>query len=603
MVDWRYTAHQLRFAFLLLLEQDAQPITLYKRFEVNLMKDYLDRGLGPEAAQLQLRKALRASWLALGNDAEHFHLNQLGPCADELPESAKSPPALSDQRLPRLGQLIAGDAAQQKVVDDVMSSTAADADQFLFVQGRAGSGKSTIATYITETLSLQGLDVVNVATTGIAALQLPHCCTAHSFFKIPLEDDEHLCCGLSMHSHAAQRFARAAVLQWDDWPNMKRVAWESVLRFLDDLRSHQAAIYRQKTIVCYGDFRQIAPVVRGGGREAIVAMSVRRSSSWGHFRVHELTTSHRQERDPGYAAWIETIGLGTAPSNHAVDGRTGYVSLDFCDCVPTSQDAIAFCFPALNDAHNCSQAKILAATNALVDEYNDLVLTELTQVYKLPEHVRLSADSLDMDSGEQHVEEHISNEFLNMQTEHGVPPHRLRMVPGALYELMRNFSPEDGLMNHCPVILREVHDHHVLIETLRGHRFPMPRICFRWQLRRSMSTMVRRQFPLRPCYSSTFNGAQSCTLQRVVVDVSVSPFAHGHLYVALGRVRARSDIRVRCQPARVSEASKALAKNIVWPELLLPKTSVPPGPAATHGARALRKRPAAAVAANARKRR
>ena len=98
--------------------------------------------------------------------------------------------------------------------------------------------------------------------------------------------------------------------------------------------------------------------------------------------------------------------------------------------------------------------------------------------------------------------------------------------------------------------------------------------------------MVRRQFPLRPCYSSTFNGAQSCTLQRVVVDVSVSPFAHGHLYVALGRVRARSDIRVRCQPARVSEASKALAKNIVWPELLLPKTSVPPGPGSCGSQRA-----------------
>eukprot|EP00959_Pyramimonas_sp_CCMP1952_P008808 184295-Pyramimonas_sp.AAC.1 len=99
-----------------------------------------------------------------------------------------------------------------------------------------------------------------------------------------------------------------------------------------------------------------------------------------------------------------------------------------------------------------------------------------------------------------------------MQDEHGVPPHHLALVEGVLYELMRNFSPTDRLMNHAPVLLRKVHDRHVLVETLDGRQFPLPRICFRWSLARGTAVMCRRQFPLRPADASTFNGSQGSTL-------------------------------------------------------------------------------------------
>ena len=35
LVEHRYSAHQLCFAFLVLLEQDARPIPRYKEFEAN----------------------------------------------------------------------------------------------------------------------------------------------------------------------------------------------------------------------------------------------------------------------------------------------------------------------------------------------------------------------------------------------------------------------------------------------------------------------------------------------------------------------------------------------------------------------------------------
>ena len=87
------------------------------------------------------------------------------------------------------------------------------------------------------------------------------------------------------------------------------------------------------------------------------------------------------------------------------------------------------------------------------------------------------------------------------------------MVEAGLYELMRNFNSQEGLMNHVPVILRRVYDHHVQIETLQGAIYPLPRICFRWPIANGTTTMTRRQYPLRAAYAATYNGAQGVTLE------------------------------------------------------------------------------------------
>ena len=56
--------------------------------------------------------------------------------------------------------------------------------------------------------------------------------------------------------------------------------------------------------------------------------------------------------------------------------------------------------------------------------------------------------------------------------------------------------------------------------------------------------MTRMQFPLRLAYSMSFNKSQSQTLQKVLLDCTGEPFAHGHAYVAFSRVRDCNNIRV-----------------------------------------------------------
>ena len=73
----------------------------------------------------------------------------------------------------------------------------------------------------------------------------------------------------------------------------------------------------------------------------------------------------------------------------------------------------------------------------------------------------------------------------------------------------------------------------------------VPRMRFKFCLQYGLSyTMTRTQFPLRLAYCMTYNKSQSQTLDRVLLDCTTEPFAHGHLYVALSRVRHYKNIRL-----------------------------------------------------------
>ena len=65
----------------------------------------------------------------------------------------------------------------------------------------------------------------------------------------------------------------------------------------------------------------------------------------------------------------------------------------------------------------------------------------------------------------------------------------------------------------------------------------IPRIRFKFSVFNVDSfTMTRLQFLLRLAYCMTYNKSQGQTLKKVLLDTVHSPFAHGHLYVALSRI-------------------------------------------------------------------
>ena len=182
------------------------------------------------------------------------------------------------------------------------------------------------------------------------------------------------------------------MIQWDEWPSAKRSSWEAVLRFLESLRTAHPDTYRAKVFICYGDFRQIPPVLPRASRTEIVNNTVRKSTSWSAFELVKLQRIHRQNDDKDYACFLDTVGSGTASADRVLNGEGGYISLQRRMAIDDEREAIRFASPSLNDPTDCARARISAATNSLVDAYNERVLHTLVQTYRLPSFTKLSAD-------------------------------------------------------------------------------------------------------------------------------------------------------------------------------------------------------------------
>ena len=58
--------------------------------------------------------------------------------------------------------------------------------------------------------------------------------------------------------------------------------------------------------------------------------------------------------------------------------------------------------------------------------------------------------------------------------------------------------------------------------------------------------LVRRQFPIKPAMS--MNKSQGQTFERVGLYFAAEVFTHGQLYVALSRVKRRTDFKVEKTP-------------------------------------------------------
>ncbi|CAK0893763.1 unnamed protein product, partial [Prorocentrum cordatum] len=417
-----------------------------------------------------------------------------------------------------------------------------------------------LAQYIIAIVEAAGDVVINVASIGHAALQLPHRATAHSVFAIPVDDAPELFSNLSVRSAAALHIARAPIIQWDEWPRVRKAAWESVLSLLDAQKAQHPREYRPKVFIRHGDFRQIPPAIPRASRHVIAQNTVQTSSSRSKFTRFHLSRVWRQAEDVSFCQCIDGIGDGTQPTRSSNAGDLGFVPLRDIATVADEAAAARQAFPHVNDPHHCANAKILAAVNTLMDAHNERILNVLERTYIRPSYHLLSADTLDVDSTGL-IEPHLTAEFPTLQNAPGAPPHDLHIVVGGLFELMRNFNPVERLMNHVLVVVKAVHHHHTLKETLDGREYPLPRIVFRWQIANGTSTMARRQYPPRAAYASTFNGGQGRTLARACLNVRRSPFAHGHLYAGVTRVKNRDDMRVPPDFENLNQNGNALVRN------------------------------------------
>ena len=107
---------------------------------------------------------------------------------------------------------------------------------------------------------------------------------------------------------------------------------------------------RDVSVTC-GDFRQIPPVIPGGGRSAIVEASMKSSPLWPSFVKRNLTHPQREASDVEYSQFIDRIGDGVVNSEYSIQSDSHLMKLELKEVTASEDEAIKAIFPDVNDTH------------------------------------------------------------------------------------------------------------------------------------------------------------------------------------------------------------------------------------------------------------
>jgi ATP-dependent DNA helicase PIF1 len=165
-----------------------------------------------------------------------------------------------------------------------------------------------------------------------------------------------------------------------------------------------------------------------------------------------------------------------------------------------------------------------------------------------------------------------SQDVLNRFCANGVPQHQLSLKVGDICLLLRTIAPEMGLTTNTRVKIVSLYERSVRVQKLSDGTFHnIPKINFTIKLPYGKSFKMRRsQIPLALAYAMTINKSQGQEFDRVLVDLTSVAFSHGHLYVALSRIRKPTSILIFVKPDNLNpQGSFIYTQNVVYKRLLL----------------------------------
>lgn len=283
---------------------------------------------------------------------------------------------------------------QRQVYEKIYTAVNEGLGGMFFVYGFGGTGKTFLWSLLGAALRSVGLIVLNVASSGIAALLLQGGRTAHSRFGIPLAVNESTTCNFGAGTYQAELIREASLIIWDEAPMMSKHCFETLDRTMRDILKCDE-VFGGKVVVLGGDFRQILPIMVNAGRVETVLASVTSSYLWPSCKVLELTKNMRLTRDldPGraeeieaFSKWILDVGNGRIN-----EPNTGEVEIDIPDdlLIPHCEEPIKAIIEDVygreffleRRAEFYQGRAILSPRNVDVDAINDYMLSQIPGIW------------------------------------------------------------------------------------------------------------------------------------------------------------------------------------------------------------------------------
>jgi hypothetical protein len=411
---------------------------------------------------------------------------------------------------------------QRSAYNQITTSVLSGPPKMFFLNGPGGTGKTFFYNTVCHRVRSETFIVLCVASSGIAALLLNGGQTAHSTFKIPVEQlHQDSSCGIIKESRYAEMLRIAKLLIWDEAGNQSRFALKAVDRSLQDIRNDKRP-FGGMTVVFGGNFQQTLPIVPRGSHSEIVSHSLRCSPLWDFITILKLHQNMRLHDDPvsrQYADWIMEVGNGSAGENVAVPEHMQAKDLDTLIDAVYSGLCPASSIPPPDYFLNRS---ILSAQNDDVDGINHRIMDR----FPGHEEILLSADSIEcsVDSNQNDANRYPI-EYLRSLRPSGMPHGELRLKVGCPVILLRNLAPRRGLCNGTRLILLKIGERVLEARIIGGEHNGEVVFIPRVTLTSSNSSaefsfqLKRRQFPIRATFAMTINKAQGQSVRYVGLDL------------------------------------------------------------------------------------
>jgi hypothetical protein len=455
-----------------------------------------------------------------------------------------------------------------------------------FVDAPAGTGKTYVFNLFINKLVSMSKKVIVVASSGIAASLLFKGATAHSTFKIPLKCTSTSFCNIEADSALAKQIAEADVIIWDEAPLMSYKVFQTVERTIaTTVMRNSPKPFGGKLVIFGGDFRQCLPVTEfdnspyGGA-----GICLKKATFWKHVKCHYLRgnqriTQHKlaaeadakargEPFDGGiYDMWEEMLlryGNGTEPPPAGADWETIEVPDFFLSQAKDFREFLFSIYPEeiWNDHAELAKRSIITPLHKDVDIINDTMKDIMRETIINSDRYSSASDQdrqkliRDYQSVNYALGvngDRVSKPEFDAYDHPSLPPRLLQLHVGAPVQLLRNFNGYKGLANGTKCIVKELHEHFIILEVVSGTyrnqsdrrvTFCLPKV----RLESSEAVLgmhfVRETFPIKLSYAITVHKAQGQTIKRVGIYLPSPSFSHGMWYTSTSRVQSFEHLQV-----------------------------------------------------------
>ena len=420
-------------------------------------------------------------------------------------------------------------AEQQRALDSVLDSINGTSSNNIFaVLSSAGCGKTMWVQGLTWTLRAMGHQVLNVAASALAATLLPHGCTAHSAFRIPIPTTSASYCGVKGADRDMIRQCKC--ICYDEVSMVGMEVAECLNRFLQDVMRNEQP-FGGKVVVFLGDFKQLMPVEPGRK----YPLTVKDCTWWSQCWVMRFTKNFRAAAHPEFCALLEQVGNGDI-LQVAVPDASRARDID---------DLISKVYGDDLSAASSSRNLIMAFTLKTCSDINAACIAQVPgEAFLAPAYD---------DTRDNRQPELYSDEYLASLPLHGVPPSSLPLKVGARYMIIKNYNTAVGACNGtlCELLLYSRRLCHVKIQSgiHAGRVVLLPRCACHVSRENSglPFEFTRIQFPLILAYGASVHKSQGQSLSIIGIVIDQESFAHGQVYTALSRTNGWGSIFVLTQ--------------------------------------------------------